>query len=795
MSRILGDLRQSLRLLRRKRAFTFVVVLTLGLGIGVTTAVFSVFHGVLMQPLPFPDPDRLVRVYDVQPSCATCPASFPKYHDWRERNRVFEAIGGSAPTSLALTGRGLPAQFTGMRTTASLVDVFGVPPRIGRWFSEEEDQPGGPSVVVVTHEFWSSQLSGSPDVLGSTLVLDGTGHEVIGVMPAGFTHRGADLFVPLQRELDPSTRGSHFLAIYARLADGVTVERAQAEMKQLGEELIAEFGGNHGIDVQSYHEAIVGNVRAPLRVLLAATLMLLLIAATNVANLLLAAGIERRHDLAIRLVMGGKRSDIARQLLVEGFVLAAAAGLAGVTLAFVFVRGLRVAVADVLPRAASISVDLNVLAFSAGVSVVVGLFCSVWPILVVQRESLSVIVREDGTRASRSSGRKLRNGLVVAEIALSFVLIVGAGLMAKDLVLLEERQTGFRTERIVAFDLAPSGSRYETPEATSRLWEELHERLTRVDAIESVGLTSHLPMANFGYNGEFRIEGEQPWPDSEAPLVEYRWMHGEYLETLGVPLLKGRKLGPGDGEGTRTVLVNRTMAAMFWPGQDPIGKRFGQGDDLSAWYEVVGVIGDVRSRGRADAPAPEFYRLIAQSPFTRMTVVMRSKSEDALAMVPTAREIVASIDPTLAVANVATMDEVVTKSVGRPRLFAMLSGSFALVAGLLAIVGIYGVIDYSVRRERREFGIRLAIGASPSDVRSQVLRNGLRLALTGIGIGAAGSWALARFLRALLHDAQPVDPAVLCLTASVLIMAALGSALLPAHSATKVDPSVVLREA
>jgi putative ABC transport system permease protein len=795
MSRLWLDLKAAVRTTVRARLVSGLAVVAFALGIGVTTTVFSIFNGVLLQPLPFPHPEQIVTVYDTQPACATCPASFPKYHDWRDRNRVFSAIGGSTQASFVMTGRGDPARVAGMSTTASLADVFGVRPQIGRWYSEQEDQPGGPKVVVLTYDFWTRQFGGDATVVGQKIIFDGEPYEVIGVMPAAFTHRRADVFVPLQRKLDPTTRGSHFLATYARLKPDVTLARATADMRTLGRQLASEFKHNHGIDVRSYTEAVVGGVRTPLHVLLGAVLCVLLIACANVANLLLASGLARRRELAIRLALGARPRDLIRQLTAESVLLAVTGGAIGVLLASWLLRTFVVLAGTQLPRAATIAMDGRVLAFAAAVSVGVGLFCGVWPLALLRAGALASAVRDGDTRTSSGAGRRFGDGLVVAEIAVTFALLVGAGLLVKNLMLLRGRDAGIRTERIVAFDIAPSGLRYTLPETGLAFYRDLYARLSQIGGAESVGMTSHLPMYGFGWNGEFAIEGGTPWQANDAPLVEYRWMHGEYLKTMGIPLLKGRLLDDRDRRGSTAVLINNAMAEKFWPGKDPLGKRFGQGTDTKQWYEVVGVVGDVRSFGLARTTPFEFYRTIEESPFNAMTVVIRTRGDDPMAVVPTARQIVAALDPTLPITQVQTMEHVVAESVGQPRLMSALTALFGGLAGLLAMVGVYGVMAYNVRRQRREFGIRLALGADQARVTSLVVGRGLALAAGGVALGAIGAFLLTGLLKTMLNDVKPTDVTVFAATAAAVLVVSGLASYLPARAAGRVDPMIVLRDA
>jgi predicted permease len=794
MSRLVQDLRHALRACLRAPLVSTLAVVAFALGIGVTTAVFSIFYNVLLKPLPFRDPEQLVMVYDTQPACAICPASYPKYHDWKARNQVFSAIGGSTPAGFVLSGQGEPVQVMAVRATASLADVFAVQPALGRWFREEEDQPNARKVVVLSHAFWTKQFGRDPSVLGRPITLDGEPYEVIGVLPADFTHRRADAIVPLAMKLDPGSRGTHFLATYARMKPGLTVERAATEMRAVGVSLAKEFGTNHGIDVQSYREVVVGTVRPQLRLLLGAVIAVLLIGCANVANLLLAAGLARRRELGIRLALGARTSDLARQLVAEGTILAVAGGAIGVALAFWLLRTFIVLAGNQLPRATTIAIDGRVLLFSAAITAAVGVFCGLWPLIRMRTRELAASVREGDPRTGSGTGRQMGNGLVVGEIALAFALLVGGALLVKNLLLLESRDAGIQTGRVVTFDLAPAGPRYAQPAAGAAFYRDLYARLSQVNGVQYVGFISHLPMYRFGTNGEMQVEGTLPWGPNEAPLVEYRWYYGDYFKALGVPLLRGRLLDSRDGDGTNTVLINQTMAARFWPGEEAIGRRFGQGTDRARWWEVVGIVGDIRSLGLAQQTPYEFYRTIEQAPANSQTVVIRAALDDPSSLIPTAKEIVRSLDPSLPVTGVQTMEEVVAASVGQQRLISAMAGLFAVLAALLAMVGVFGVMTYNVRRQRRELGIRLALGAESGTVRRLIVFRGIRLAVLGSVTGALAAWLLAGTLQTMLNDVRPNDPMVFAATAAVVLSAALLASWLPARSAGRTDPMVVLRD-
>jgi putative ABC transport system permease protein len=797
MGRFVQDFRFAFRTFLRGRSVSVLAVVAFAVGIGATTAVFSIFNAVLLKPLPYPDPDQLVAVYDTQPACATCPASFPKYHDWKSRNQVFAALGGSSPGPAVMTGKGDPERVAAMSVTASLADVFRISPAVGRWFSEAEDQAGGPKLVVLSDAFWKRRFNGSRAIVGQTIVLNGAAHEVIGVTPEGFTHRNADLFVPLQRKLDPATRGSHFLATYARLKPGVSLDRATTEMRALGQSLATEFGHNHGIDVRALHEVVVGNIRTPLRVLLGAVFLVLLIACANVANLLLAAGVARRRELAIRVALGAGRGHLVRQLTSEAIVLALAGGAIGILLASWAIRSFVVLAASQLPRATSIAIDGRVLAFTAVLSLGVGIACGLWPLLRLRSRELASSVREGDTRTGSGAGTSFGNGLVVAEIAVAFALLVGAGLLVKNLVLLMGRDAGVQTARIMAFDIGPSGPRYNDPAQVAAFHTSVLERLRGLGTVESAGAVSHLPMYRFGTNGDISIEGGNPWQADSAPLVEYRWVAGDYFKTLGIPLLAGRLFTPDDRQGSRQVVViSKAMAEKFWPGQDPIGRRLSGGSPYNgqnAW-QVIGVVGDVRSFGLG-VPAPyEMYRSMEQQSFASMTYVARSRNEEAGGLVQSARQIVSSIDPAVPVTTPQTMEEVVAGSVGQPRLMSALSSLFGILAGLLAMVGVYGVTAYNVRRQRREYGIRLALGAAPAEVQRMVLGRGTLVAVLGVALGIAGGVLLTRTLQGMLNDVKPLDLPVFAATALLVLLVVVLASYLPARSAGRVDPMVVLRD-
>ena len=785
-------MRYAIRASIRNKSVSVLAILAFGLGIAITTAVFSIFNSVLLAPLPYPDPQELVAVYDTQPACNTCPASYPKYVDWKTRNQVFSAIGGASPITFVMTGQGSPEQVVGITTTASLMDVLRVKPLLGRWYTEQEDQPGGPRLVVLAYGFWQRRFGGDPNIVGRGVIFDGIGYQIIGVTPSSFA-LNADFYVPLQRKLDPATRGTHFLSVYARLKKGMTVERAAREMRALGDVLAREFGNNHGIDVRSYYEVVVGSIRGPLRVLMGAVFLVLLIACANVANLLLASGIARRRELAVRVALGASQWDIAQQLTSEALFLAACGGALGLALAFWIVRVFVALAGTSLPRGGTVHIDGRVLLFTFVLSMLVGVVCGIWPLLRMRLAALTAALREGDTRTGTGRGRMFGNGLVVGEIALAFALLAGAGLLVKNLMQLEHRDAGIRPDHVIAFDILPAGAAYKQDAAVSALYRTLYDRLSHLGGVTHAGLISHLPMYKYGSNGEMTRAGGNPWAANDNPLVEYREFYGDYFGALGIPILRGRTLDARDGPGTLTVLINKRMADKFWPGEDPIGKQFGQGSDVSKYWTIVGVVGDVRSYGLARKAPYEFYRTTDQVAYAPMTIVLRSTVDDPGTLMPSARAIVSSIDPSLPIRKVQTMDDVVSESVAQPRLLSALSSLFGGLAGLLAMVGIYGVTAYNVRRQRREYGIRLALGADPAAVRRLIIARSAAVAALGIAIGLTGALLLSRVLQSMLNDVKPTDPSVFAWNAALVLFVCLAASYLPARWAGRTDPAVVLR--
>jgi putative ABC transport system permease protein len=790
------DIRFGWRLLVRSPGFFALGVAALALGIGANTAVFSVVYHVLLKPLPYPEPERLALIFDTQSDCATCPASYPKYVDWRDENRVFEVIGGSSPARGVLTGLGEPERVMTVRTTASLFRVLAVPPQLGRWFEEEEDRPGGAPVVILSHGFWQRRLGADPAVLGTVLTLDDVPRTVVGVMPPDFRHRRADVWVPLARAVDEATRNNHFLVTYGRLARGVTLEQARREMHSLGERLAQEKDNmGHGIDVQPYHSLVVRDARTPLLVLMGSVVFILLIACANVANLLLARGAGRRREIAVRSALGASKRRLARQLVTESLLLSIAGGVLGLGLAYAGVRAFVAAAPPVLPRMSEVTVDVNVLVFTVLVALAAGTLFGLAPILHARSERQSEALKEEGGRSSGGPfARRAGSVLVVAEIGLSVVLMMGAGLMVKSLSRLQQQDVGVVVERLLAFDVAIPEARYDSDDSVRAFYRNALERVRGIPGVRAAGATNLLPLYQYGSNSYFDVEGKILWAKNEGPLAEVRVVDGDYFEAMGIPLLRGRYLTAQDDEQSpKVIVVNEALAERCWPDEDPIGRHLLSLDEEGDRWRVVGVVGNVRTYSPRLTPEMEVSRSLAQSPRRSMTFVLRTATADPTALVGSLRREMAVVDPSQPLSSIQTMEQVVHESLSRTRLLSFLITGSAGLAALLAVIGVYGLVSFAVNQQRQEFGIRMAMGADRGDVLRLVLGRGLRLALGGVALGALGALALGRLLTSLLYEVTPGDPWVVAGTCGAGLAAAIAACYLPARAATRVDPARTLR--
>lgn len=802
------DVRHSVRSLLNTPGFTLATVLVLALGIGANAQVFSVIDSVLLRPLPYEQPESLVRVFETFPlaggSSGEGSVSYPNFEDWREQSRSFRdlALAGFR-TSLTLQGQGDAERIAAVPVGGNLFSLLGVNPVAGRGFASGDDEPGAPAVVVLSDEAWRNRFGSDASVLGSTLVLDGEPHTVVGVMPREFRYPAGggapDVWVPLRPgEQQRRNRGSHAFTVVGRLAPGVTVEAAEREMRAIAAGIADRFPdqqeGRSAV-VRSLHEQVVGDIRPTLLVLLGAAALVLLIACANVASLLLARSVARQREVAIRSALGAGRRRIVQRFLIESLLLVFAGAAVGLLLAEGGLRAIRTAAGSLLPRATEISIDLRVVLVLLAVSLVIGSIFGLIPAAQSARLNLQQALREGGrTGSGGRAGQLFRSTLVVVQVALSLVLLVGAGLLMRTFLALLGTDSGMATENVLTARLALPAQKYETAAgASSRFYEPVLERIRGLPGVSAAGMINMLPLQGWGFNGNFGIAGKSFESVAEQPFAEFRLVSPGYFAALGIPLLRGRDVTEQDSpEAPPVVLVNQAMADRYFAGEDAVGQQIvGMGPTP---ITIVGVVGDVRQAGLDSPPRAELYFPQPQVPFAwqEMTLVVRTGMKP-MALAGPVREAIRAIDPQQPVFDLVTMDQVVAESVSDRRLYLWLMGVFALVALTLAVTGIYGVISYSVSQRTREFGIRLALGSSARRLRRGVVWQGGRLALWGLLIGIPASYLLTRLLAGLLYGVGAADPLTYAGVALVLGVVALLASYVPALRATRVDPIVALR--
>lgn len=792
METLLQDARYAIRTLVKKPGFTAVVVITLALGIGANTAIFSVVNGVLIQPLPFKEPDRLVAVRDTNPKFSNEPigASFPNFKDWEEQNQVFEHIAAYSGQTLTLIGEGEPLRVSAQNVSSAFFAMLGAEPILGRTFLPEEEKTGQRKVVVLSHGFWRRRIGGDPAVLDRTLTLDGSAYTVVGVMPAGFRFlRDADLWTPLNVPAAlQQIRGARFLQVVARLKPGMSLEQARAGMGTLAQQLESEYSQSNsgwGVSLVTLQDKLVGNVKLGLLVLLGAVGFVLLIACANVANLLLTRGTTRQKEIAIRVALGAGRRRVIQQLLTESTLLALLGGGLGLLLALWGTDALRALSPSNLPRIEEIRIDRGVVAFALTISLLTGLLFGLAPARQATRVDLQEALKEGG--GSSAGRRKLLRGLlVISEIALSLILLVGAGLLGRSLLALLSVDPGFRTENLMTMELSLPQYKYRQELQQTEFFQQLLERAESLPGVRAVALTTILPLSGDESRNSFTIEGRESDGKNWARL---QTISPDYFRTMSIPLLKGSPFSTHDAKAGApdVVIINEIMAQRFWPDQDPVGKRILFGDSGST---IVGVVGNIRHTGLGAEHEPEMYLPVESS--RTMVLVARADSE-AIALAAPLRALVHSIDKDQPVENVRTMEEVVSRSVAQPRFLAILLSVFATLALALAAVGVYGVMAFSVAQRTREMGIRMALGAQPRDIFRLVLGEGMALAVIGVAAGLLGSFAVTRLMSSLLYRVSASDPVTFIVISLLLTGVALGASFIPARRALKVDPMVALR--
>ena len=803
----LQDLRYGLRTLRKNPAYSLVAIATLAIGIGAGTAVFSIASAVLLRPLPYGDPGRLVRVFETNPlkNWTRNIASPANYADWKTQNSVFTDIAayeqfnfnGSGASEIFLTGEGEPQGLKSLGVTGNLFNVLGAPPLVGRTFTDDETFEGQARVVILSYGLWRSAFAGDPGVVGRSITLSGRTYDVVGVMPREFFFPGRDVHLWLPVAYQPSifvrSRRPHWLGVVARLKPDVSLERAQQEMDQVARGLEQQYPDTNtqmGVRLERFHDSLAYSPRPALLMLSGAVGLLFLIVCANIANLQIGRATVRGRELAIRGALGAGRRRLVRQLLTESLIISAIGGALGFGIAILARAAVQQLAASVIPLFAEIRLDLPVVLCCAALSLVAPVIFGVLPALMSSKPGR---LAERGDVASRDT-RFLRNTLIAAEVALSIVLVVGAVLLGRSLLELQAVDPGFDQNHTVTFTLSLPSARYANNPDRLRAFEEVERRLREQPGVQAAGAVSTLALRGFTWTGDGTVEG-RALTDFEREL-RHKSVTPDYFKAMGIRLLAGRMLNDGDTiDQPRVTIVNEALAKKYFRGEDPIGKRikFARPTDNDLWVTVVGVVADEKQDG-LDRPAqPQEYSTIRQRMQNPLTYVVRSTLGDATVAAAARREVQA-VDRDLAVTSMAPMRAVVNESMGDHRFRTVLLGAFAGVAVLLAALGIYGVLAYFVAQRSRELGIRLALGARPRALFGMVISQGMRPVAVGAALGLAGAVAITTVMQSLLFGVNPVDPATYAVAAATLAIIALAACAIPAMRATRVDPLAALRD-
>ncbi|MGH9840570.1 MAG: ABC transporter permease [Blastocatellia bacterium] len=812
MQTLWQDLRYGARMLLKNPGFTLIAVVTLSLGIGANTALFSVIDAVLFRPLPFERPERLVTLRSIDVKRGEgLQATYPDFNDWRAQNQSFEKLAAFRGRDLMLTGWGEAARVRGAVVTSDLFPLLGVAPRLGRGFTTEEDRAGGHSVVL-SHAAWRDRFNADENVVGRTVTLNGLSYQIAGVMPAGFAFplgvaEPAELWISAGiddegRASLTRQRGNHAVEVIGRLRDGVGLAQAQAEMGRIAQGLEQQYADTNtglGVRVVPFHERLVGNVSWALWLLFGAVGCVLLIACANVANLLLARAVGRQREMAVRAALGAPARRIVRQLLTESLALALSGGLAGLLLAWWGAEWLVKLAPAGLPRATETTLDPRVFGFTLFVSVLTGLLFGLVPAWQAAKPDVTLALKESGRGAGGgSSDNRLRQGLVVAQVAVAFVLLTGAGLLLHSFRKLQRVDPGFDPRNLLTFRLSLPAAKYGEPQQIETFHQQLQERLRALPGVTNASASTVVPLTRQNASLGFSIEGAPVEPNRPFPHESfYRIIRPGYLQTMGISLVAGRDFDARDTrEANQVVIINETLARRHFPNQNPLGRRinpsFATDSRGILWREIAGVVKDVRHAALNAEGGAECYVPHQQAPFGNITIVMRA-SREPNNLIDAVRAQVRALDRDLPVYNIKTLDEYLALSVAQQRFQTLLLAIFAGLALLLVAVGLYGVMAYSVAQRTHELGLRVALGAQTRDVLRLVVAQGLGLTVAGVMIGVAGALALTRLLRTLLYDVSATNPSTFIGVAALLMMVALVACWIPARRATQVDPLVALR--
>ncbi|HKO62398.1 MAG TPA: ABC transporter permease [Pyrinomonadaceae bacterium] len=808
MTNLKQDLRYGIRSLLKHPGFTAIIVLTLAVGIGASTAIFSVVNAVLLRPLPYPTAERILAIEELNLQGTRVQVTPANFLDWRAQNTVFEHLAAilTRPANLGFTDQAERVDLA--MTSANFFSVFGQQPLHGRFFIPADEQAGHEPIVVLSHELWQRRFGADPSVVGKQITLDGSSYTVIGIAPGGFTYPDkTSVWIPpfrlaptINANMDPTqVRGFGMLQAVGLLRPGVSFEQAVGEMETIISRLRQQYPDTNNRRfnrVVSLHTFLVGDTRGMIALLFGAVIFVLLIACANVANLLLASAANRQKEIAIRSALGASRFRVVQQLLTESLILAVLGGGIGFLLATWGVVFMTRLLPKDFPRLAEINLDWKVLAFSMFASVLTGILFGLAPALQISKTDVQDSLKETG-RGSAGSRRqnRLRKLLIVGEVALSVVLLVGAGLLFRSFLQLQSVDTGFNSQQVLTLRLSPAGSRYARDADYISFYNEVMARVSSLPGVVSVGLINTLPLQKGPTRG-FQIEGHAPLTPDKWPGGNYRSVSPDYFQAMNVPIVKGRAFDERDVEGSPlVVIINEAMARRDFQNENPVGRRITLGQDAErrpVWWEIIGVAGDVRSIQLRDEAAPEFYLTANQDTFTNMSLVVRTSVEPA-SIAAAVRKVTADVDKAAAVSEVSTMDHLVEQAVTQPRFNLFLLGLFSVIALLLSAAGIYGVTAFSVAQRTHEFGIRMALGAQVGDVMRMILKQGMVLILAGIGIGLLAAFALTRLLRTLLYGVSVTDPLTFAAISLLLGLVALVACYIPARRATKVDPLIALR--
>ena len=816
MGIIWQDIRFGLRMLLKSPGVTAITIMALALGIGANTAIFSVVNALLLRPLSYENPDRLMMVWEknVKKGFGEIPTSLPNFIDLRDSNKVFTDMGAFTDSIFNLTGGDEPQRVTGLRVTPSLFSMLGTKPLMGRVFLPEEGQPGAGHVLILNHNLWQRSFGANPKLVGQTVSLNGESYTVVGIMPPDFKFPPAftatiassqysmprvDLWIPLTTDDVPMAREVRGLYMIGRLKPGVKVETAQSEMSVIANRLQQEYpavDADMEVGVIPLQKQVTGDVRLALIVLFGAVGGVLLIACANIANLLLAKAVGRQKEIAIRVAMGASRLRIIRQLLTESLIMGLLGGILGLLLA---IWGVRQLIAFAPPndsRLNDVNIDGRVLIFTLLAAVLTSIVFGLAPALEASRLDLNETLKEGG-KSNAGSGRqqRLRSLLVIAEVALALVLLITSGLMLKSFLRLQNVNPGFNPNNLITLELQLPQNKYAEKHQQAAFQQQLVERIATINGVERAATVNNLPFSGNESNFGFTIEGRPAPSPTERPRAFWRSISPGYFQAMGIPLQKGRFFNDSDNaESAGVALINETAAQRFWPGEDPIGKRFKQGraESKNPWLTIVGVCGGVSHTALGVGAQPEIYTSFAQNPGPVITLVARTTS-DPRNVAANVRGEVSALDKDLPASNIKFMDEIISGTVAQPRLYTLLLGIFAALALLLATIGIYGVMSYSVTQRTREIGIRMALGAQRGDVLKLVVKQGMFLALVGIIIGLIFSLVTTRVLASLLYGVSATDPWTFVIISILLVGITLLACLIPARKATKVDPMIALR--